>query len=146
MKPLKLIIISYLLIAIIGCSSGERLTAEERMEQRHQAHIESIMEEDVSGITERRPEMIGGQETLYRFVTYPANARRNEIQGTVLLMVTVNEFGIPEDIKVERSVHRELDRSAVAAMEQMLFKPAVKNGERVPVQIPQPVIFRLALY
>ena len=131
-------------ILLASCSSGERLTAEERMEQRHQAHIERILAEDVSGIEERIPEMIGGQQAFFRILEYPNSARRNNIQGTVILGFTVNNLGIPEEIEVVRSVHSDLDRAAIAALEQMLFIPGVQRGERVRVQLTQPARFALS--
>ena len=146
---LKILFVT-LLIAIItssSCTSVEKIryTTEELLEQMRQAHIESVHSEDVSEITERQPEMIGGQQAIYSILVYPNNARRNEVQGRVDLMVTVSEEGIPVDIEVTNSVHPELDRAAVNAMSQMLFIPAVKNGERVRVQLTNPVIFRLGL-
>ena len=115
------------LLVLTACGSQEQL----------------IWDEDVSGIEERLPEMIGGQHAFYNRLVYPDEARRDNIQGTVILRFTVNENGYPDDITVERGVHHSLNRAAVDAMRSMRFIPGVQNGKRVSVEMTFPVGFRL---
>jgi TonB family protein len=70
-------------------------------------------------------------------------ARRAQIQGTVVLYVVVGEDGIPRDMKVLRSLEPSLDRNAIEAVQQWRFNPGLKDGKPVAVQATIEVNFRL---
>lgn len=76
---------------------------------------------------------------------YPAQARREHMQGTVILRVLVDAQGRPQQVLVQSgSGHRLLDRTA---QQQVLahwrFKPAVVDGHAVPAWALVPVQFSL---
>lgn len=66
---------------------------------------------------------------------YPEEARRAEIEGSVLLKVTIDTEGRVVDVKVIRGVGYGLDQAAVDALKRFKFKPAVKSGEAVSTTI-----------
>lgn len=68
---------------------------------------------------------------------YPDSCKKNKIQGTVELEVTVNAEGRPENVKVMHSVHPDLDKAAVDAVRQWIFKPLLFDGR------PRAVVFNL---
>jgi protein TonB len=77
--------------------------------------------------------------------TYPRDALRDGVEGTVLLKVLVDTDGRPLDVQIERSSgNRSLDR---AAREQVLqrwrFRPAMEDGRAVQAIGLVPVDFRL---
>jgi len=77
--------------------------------------------------------------------TYPRDALRDGVEGTVMLRVLVDIDGRPLDVQVEHgSGNRSLDR---AAREQVLqhwrFRPAMQNGRAVQAIGLVPVDFRL---
>ena len=77
--------------------------------------------------------------------TYPRDALRDGVEGTVLLKVLVDVDGRPLDVQIERSSgNRSLDR---AAREQVLqrwrFRPAMQDGRVVQAIGLVPVDFRL---
>ncbi len=77
--------------------------------------------------------------------SYPRDALRDGLEGTVLLRVLVDEQGRPLEVHVERSSgHRLLDR---AAREQVLrrwaFMPAQRGGRPVRAIGTVPVDFRI---
>jgi protein TonB len=77
--------------------------------------------------------------------SYPRDALRDGVQGTVLLKVLVDVDGRPLDVQIERSSgNRSLDR---AAREQVLqrwrFRPAMQDGRAVQAIGLVPVDFRL---
>ena len=78
-------------------------------------------------------------------LTYPTQALRQRLQGTVLLRVLVDETGKPVDVRVERSSgYPLLDRSARAqVLASWLFQPAVVNGQHVRAWAKVPVTFNL---
>lgn len=76
---------------------------------------------------------------------YPGDALRRGLQGTVWLLVSVDEAGRPVSVAINRSSgHRVLDN---AARQQVLrrwrFQPAVQGGQAVASQGLVPVAFRL---
>ena len=59
-------------------------------------------------------------------------AQAKNIHGTVLLSLTVDDTGHPDNIKVVRGLGYGLDEKAVAAMGGAVFYPAIENGKPVP--------------
>lgn len=55
--------------------------------------------------------------------------------GTVLLDAVIQENGIPKVVRVLRSQAWEIDESAIAALEQWRFSPAMKNGMPIKVRM-----------
>ncbi|WP_430387420.1 energy transducer TonB [Dyella sp. 20L07] len=83
----------------------------------------------------------------YRAVplTYPSQALRSHMEGTVVLKVLVNEQGVPQEATVEQSSgYALLDRSA---RDQVLrgwkFQPATVNGQPARAWARVPVTFNL---
>ncbi len=74
---------------------------------------------------------------------YSDEARKARHQGTVVLSLVVDATGLPQDIKVQRSLGMGLDEEAVKAVKQWRFEPATQNGQPVPVMINVEVNFRL---
>ena len=74
---------------------------------------------------------------------YSEEARKAHLQGTVELVVIVDETGHVHDIKVEKSLGMGLDEKAVEAVGKWLFLPAKKNGEPVAVYATIDVTFHL---
>jgi protein TonB len=67
---------------------------------------------------------------------------RARIEGTVTLEVLVDERGLVADARVLKSIPL-LDQSALEAARQWEFKPAMLNGEPVPVLIQLELNFTL---
>ncbi|MGA2216992.1 MAG: energy transducer TonB, partial [Terracidiphilus sp.] len=76
-------------------------------------------------------------------VEYSDEARRNKLQGTVLLTMIIAPDGTPQHIQVSRSLGMGLDEKAIEAVSKYRFKPAMLNGKPVPVRITNEVNFRL---
>jgi TonB family protein len=73
---------------------------------------------------------------------YPAGARHNRVQGTVILETMINRCGHVTDVKVLRSVPA-LDEAAVEAVQDWRFTPTLLNGVPVPVIYTVTVNFAL---
>ncbi len=67
--------------------------------------------------------------------TYPEEAKKNEIEGTVLLKLTIDENGNVTEVKVIKGLGYGLDEASVAAIRKFKFKPATKDGENVVYSI-----------
>ncbi len=74
---------------------------------------------------------------------YSEEARQAKYEGTVVLWMIVSAEGLPQDIKVQRSLGMGLDEEAIKAVTQWRFEPATKDGKPVPVMINVEVNFRL---
>lgn len=75
---------------------------------------------------------------------YPAAAKRNGIQGKVLVNVLVKADGTPASVKISRSSgSNNLDEAAVDAVSQWKFIPARRSGVSVQASVIVPVEFKI---
>jgi TonB family protein len=74
---------------------------------------------------------------------YIKDAKAANIQGRVVLWIIVNTQGMPEQIKIKKSLDPGLDQSAVEAVSHWRFAPATKDGQPVAAMINVEVNFRL---
>jgi protein TonB len=74
---------------------------------------------------------------------YSEEARKAKWQGTVTLMVVVDETGHARDLKVMQSLGLGLDEKAMEAVEKWVFKPGMKDGRPVAVYATIQVTFHL---
>jgi len=66
--------------------------------------------------------------------TYPERARREGIEGRVILEYTISEEGFPVDIRiVESTPPGVFDAVAINALSQWRYIPARKIGDRVEI-------------
>jgi len=73
---------------------------------------------------------------------YPEAAKRDHIQGTVLLKVTIGKQGDVENLQLI-SGHPALASAAIEAVKQWRYKPYLQNGEPVEVETEVTVNFTL---
>jgi TonB family protein len=66
---------------------------------------------------------------------YPADAKakKNTLNGPVVLAVTVNEDGVPTDVHVKKSLRADYDESALTAVKEWRWNPYLLNGNPVAV-------------
>ncbi|MSR42796.1 MAG: energy transducer TonB [Pedosphaera sp.] len=75
---------------------------------------------------------------------YPAAARREKLEGLVLLRVEVSEEGTALKVEVEQSSgHKSLDTAAVDAVQRWHFEPARAAGRAVKARAQVPIRFKL---
>jgi TonB family protein len=74
---------------------------------------------------------------------YPEAARRAKIQGTVIVRCVVGSDGRVHDARVETSLSKDLDASALNAVRQWQFEPATKEGKPLTVWVKVEVSFHL---
>jgi TonB family protein len=72
-----------------------------------------------------------------------AEAQNGKFEGTVLVQLIVNTNGQPENVHVVRGVGMGLDEKAVEAVRQYRFRPAMENGNPVPVLLNVQVNFKI---
>jgi len=64
------------------------------------------------------------------------------VSGVVLIELVVSSRGLPREVHVAKSLDKDLDNSAVAAVEQWRFQPALKADSPVAVRITIEIRFR----
>jgi periplasmic protein TonB len=74
---------------------------------------------------------------------YSEEARKAKYQGTVVLHIIVDAQGNVNDARVLRPLGLGLDEKAVETVRTWKFKPALRNGSPVAVQVMVEVSFRL---
>ena len=74
---------------------------------------------------------------------YPADAKRDRIQGTVSLQITIDKTGHVANISVTGGP-QELVQASIDAVQQWVYKPTLLNGEPVDVITTVDVNYTLA--
>ena len=98
---------------------------------------------------EQMPEFPGGAAALMKYISshinYPPMAAENNTQGKVIVQFVVKKDGSIGEVKVVRSVDKNLDKEAVRVVKTLpKFAPGRQNGQAVNVWYTLPVIFKLS--
>jgi protein TonB len=93
-----------------------------------------------------RPE--GGLEAFFTYLKqnqkYPAKARKNQVQGKVMVEFMVEKDGSLTNFKVLKKMGSGLDEEAIRLIEKgPAWIPAKYNGEKIRQKMILPVIFQL---
>ena len=104
--------------------------------------------EKVFTAVEQMPQFPGGEAELMKYLSknikYPTMAMENNIQGRVVVQFVVTKTGSIGEVKVVRSVDRDLDREAIRVCKSLpKFTPGKMNGQAVNVWYTLPVNFKL---
>ncbi|MBK7234024.1 MAG: energy transducer TonB [Saprospiraceae bacterium] len=112
--------------------------------------VESIVDSTANpyDFVEQMPEFVGGAGSMMRFIQaqikYPEEARKANIEGTVILYFNVSESGKLTDIKVVRGIGHGCDEEAVRVVSIMPdWTPGKHNNKNVPVNFTLPIKFKL---
>jgi protein TonB len=73
--------------------------------------------------------------------TYPPEARKKKIQGTVVIDTTVSKDGAIDDLHVVKTPDPSLAESALKAVRTWRYRPYLLNGDPVAVQTTVNVTF-----
>lgn len=74
---------------------------------------------------------------------FSEEARKAKVAGAVLVYLEVDENGRPVHVRVARGIGLGLDEKAVEAVRQYKFKPAMKDGKPVRVELAVEVDFKI---
>ncbi|HEX7960757.1 MAG TPA: M56 family metallopeptidase [Terriglobales bacterium] len=75
--------------------------------------------------------------------TYPADAKKAKREGIVVVGAVIGTDGKVENVSVLKSVDPSLDESAMNAVRQWTFEPALKDGKPVKVETHVEINFSL---
>ncbi len=74
---------------------------------------------------------------------YTAEAKKRKIEGTVTLMIVVDQKGDVVDAKVVKGLGYGLDENAIIAVKEWKYKPAEKDDHPIAVKMEVTVDFYL---
>ena len=110
-----------------------------------------LVQEDnvVFQVVETMPVFVGGDQALMNFLSsniiYPEAAKKNNIQGRVIVQFEVDIDGSIKNVEVVRSVSPELDAEAIRVIKKMpKWIPGKQRGKPVKVKYTLPVNFKLS--
>ena len=110
---------------------------------------DKVSEDDVIyRSVEQMPRFPGGEAALMKYINthiqYPAEALKNRIEGRAVVQFVVEKTGNIGEVKVVRSLGKDLDKEAVRVIKSLpKFTPGRQNGKAVSVWYTLPVIFKL---
>ena len=99
-------------------------------------------------VVQKIPEFPGGWSAFMTWLTknlqYPASAKQQKIQGTVVVSFIVNKDGSVASTKVSTSVDPLLDNEALRVMKMMpKWKPGMDKNKVCRTMIAVPIVFQL---
>lgn len=137
--------------------TGEPVTIKEPLEEseiefgRYDPVVEKPKrnENEIFKSVEQMPQFPGGDAALMKYIDshiqYPPEAAKNNIQGRVILQFVVDKTGEIGEVKVVRSVDKDLDKEAVRIVKTLpKFIPGRHKGRAVSVWYTLPVWFKLS--
>lgn len=74
---------------------------------------------------------------------YTEAARREKVEGVVIMSVLIGEDGSVQNAAVTGSLRPDLDQASLDAVRQWRFQPAMKNGSPIPFRTNIETTFRL---
>ncbi len=134
--------------------TGEQVTIKEPLEEpepvfgRYDPVVEmpNRSEDEIFKSVEQMPQFPGGEAALMEYIEshiqWPPRAAC--AQGRVIVQFVVDKTGEIGEVKVVRSVDKDLDEEAVRIVKTLpKFIPGRQNGKIVPVWYTLPVTFKL---
>ncbi len=106
-------------------------------------------ENEIFTVVEKSAEFRGGSQALDEFIkdrlSYPEDAKKAGVNGTVFVEFIVGKDGTVKDVKVVRGVHPSLDKEAMRVLKLTdgMWKPAEQRGKAVESRFVVPVRFKI---
>ncbi len=104
--------------------------------------IKKVEEPSFFVAVEEMPELIGGLKTLQTKIKYPEIAKRQGIEGKVLVQAIVDETGKVISTSTIKGIGAGCDEEAMDAVRNSNFKPGKQRGKNVKVQVTIPIVFK----
>ena len=125
-----------------------RTLKEEVVVEKKEEKPKEEKKEEIFRSVEQMPQVPGGEAALMKYlqshINYPPMAAENNVQGRVVVQFVVDKTGKVGEVKVVRSVDKDLDKEAVRVCKSLpKFTPGRQNGQAVSVWYTLPVTFKL---
>lgn len=95
-----------------------------------------------------KPEFPGGELEMRKYIAnhivYPEYAKKNRIEGTVIVSFDVDHEGNVSGVGIVKSVHESLDNAAIEVIKSMpKWSPALYHNTKVRTSFDIPINFKL---
>ena len=133
-------------IDLMANESKAMVTSSDSQPQNSKEVIEKSDKDRIYTVIEKMPEYPGGTKELLSYLTsnikYPEEAKKNGVQGKVIVRFVVDQFGKIGRTQVLRGVSAEIDTEAIRVVNSMpTWTPGEQNGEKVAVYYTLPIQF-----
>lgn len=112
-----------LILIIIILSNGFAVFAQNSSVDVDKLVTKTIEGDSIYRVAEQMPEFRGGGEAMAKYVNknlrYPAYARQQNIQGTVLIRFVVGKTGKVTDVTVLNDIHYGCGKEAMRVIKSM---------------------------
>ena len=148
-KAVAVVGVSMGLAALTSCESQlTEMNADNSISSAMTQSVGNRISEWMGDIVERQPYFPGGQQALLEFlrqnVNYPEQARKDSIEGRVVLSFVVETDGSITEPTVVRSLHPLLDAEALRVIKLMpKWEPGYQGDSLVRVKYSLPVTFKM---
>ena len=102
-----------------------------------------VIDETFYVAVDMMPEPTGGIESIQKKIIYPSEARRDKVEGKVIVKVFVDEAGSVRRAEIVKGIGSGCDEAAIAAVRNSRFRPGKMNGKVVKVQLAISLVFKL---
>jgi TonB family protein len=99
--------------------------------------------DDALTFVDQMPSIIGGINAIAQSIVYPEAAKKERVEGKVLVTFIVETDGSVSNAVVEKGVDARLDAEALRAVESISFEPGLHEGRPARVQMTLPISFKL---
>jgi TonB family protein len=123
------------MLGVVGCATTESSFDFEE----YYADIDAYELSEV----DQEPEIINGRNVMAQYMNYPEEARRNGVEGRVVVGLVVDKDGNPHNFRIIESLGYGLDIMVLNTLANSTFKPAMKDGEPVNVKYTTHMEFNL---
>ena len=148
-KAVAVVGVSMGLAALTSCESQlTEMNADNSISSAMTQSVGNRITEWMGDIVEHHPSFPGGQQALLDFlrqnVNYPEQAKKDSIEGRVVVGFVIDTDGSITDPKIVRSVHPLLDAEALRVVKLMpKWEPGSENGTPVKVKYNLPISFKI---
>jgi TonB family protein len=136
----------------VACAAIGAVTCVSAMALRMEVSAATVQSNDAKGKSAApnalsvAPGVMEGSIVSKVMPVYPADAKANKdtVNGAVVLFVVVGKDGVPETVRVKKSLRADYDQSAVDAVSQWRWKPFLLNGDPTVVKTTITINYTLA--
>ena len=118
-------------------------TGEVKVEPPKVEVKKEVVDETFYVAVDMMPDPSGGIEAIQRKIIYPPDARREKVEGKVIIKAFVDEAGFVRRAEVVKGIGSGCDEAAIAAVMSSRFRPGKMNGKVVKVQLTISLVFKL---
>jgi TonB family protein len=112
--------------------------------ENSKAAIEKSDNNRIYAVVEKMPEYPGGMQKLFAYlvsnINYPDEARKNGVQGEVIVRFIVNQLGEIAGTQVLKGVNPEIDNEVIRVINSMpAWTPGEQKGKKIDVYYTLPI-------